>query len=125
MLDRMRPHPSAERATTAAAVSSQLVSRPRTRLSPPGLFSMSKRKDQVCVKGSAQALMARNSRQSLAPGGKRLQAAKIRMGTRGSPLALAQAREVRRRLAEAHGFGEDACELVIIKTTGDRITDRP
>jgi hydroxymethylbilane synthase len=32
---------------------------------------------------------------------------------------------VRRRLAEAHGFGEDACELVVIKTTGDRITDRP
>ena len=54
-----------------------------------------------------------------------MQAGKIRIGTRGSPLALAQAREVRRRLAEAHGFGEDACELVIIKTTGDRITDRP
>jgi hydroxymethylbilane synthase len=54
-----------------------------------------------------------------------LQAAKIRIGTRGSPLALAQAREVRRRLAEAHGLGDDSCELVIIKTTGDRITDRP
>jgi hydroxymethylbilane synthase len=54
-----------------------------------------------------------------------LQAAKIRIGTRGSPLALAQAREVCRRLAEAQGLGDDACELVIIKTTGDRITDRP
>ena len=54
-----------------------------------------------------------------------MQAAKIRIGTRGSPLALAQAHEVRRRLAEAHGLAEDACELVIIKTTGDRITDRP
>jgi hydroxymethylbilane synthase len=54
-----------------------------------------------------------------------LQAAKIRIGTRGSPLALAQARAVGRRLAGAHGLGEDACELVVIKTTGDRITDRP
>lgn len=54
-----------------------------------------------------------------------MQAAPIRIGTRGSPLALAQAREVARRLVEAHGLDEDATELVIIKTSGDRITDRP
>ena len=54
-----------------------------------------------------------------------MQAAPIRIGTRGSPLALAQAREVARRLREAHGLSEEACELVIIKTSGDRITDRP
>jgi len=54
-----------------------------------------------------------------------LQAAKIRIGTRGSPLALAQARQVQARLAAAHGPGEDAYELVVIKTTGDKITDRP
>lgn len=54
-----------------------------------------------------------------------MQAAKIRIGTRGSPLALAQAREVARRLADAHELADDACELIVIKTTGDRITDRP
>jgi len=54
-----------------------------------------------------------------------LQAAKIRIGTRGSPLALAQARQVAARLASAHALALEQCELVIIKTTGDRITDRP
>ncbi len=50
----------------------------------------------------------------------------IRIGTRGSPLALAQAREVRRRLAAAHGdLDSDAIELMVIRTTGDAITDRP
>jgi len=54
-----------------------------------------------------------------------LQASKIRIGTRGSPLALAQAREVSRCLAEAHGLGEDTCEVVVIRTSGDRIVDGP
>jgi hydroxymethylbilane synthase len=54
-----------------------------------------------------------------------LQAAKIRIGTRGSPLALAQAREVRARLEAAHGPGRLAFEVCVIKTTGDRIQDRP
>ena len=54
-----------------------------------------------------------------------MQAAKIRIGTRGSPLALAQARQVAARLAAAHGLAPEQCELVIIKTTGDKITDRP
>jgi hydroxymethylbilane synthase len=49
----------------------------------------------------------------------------IRIGTRGSPLALAQAHEVRHRLMAAHGLSEDAIELVIIKTTGDMLLDRP
>jgi hydroxymethylbilane synthase len=50
----------------------------------------------------------------------------LRLGTRGSPLALAQAHEVRRRLAEAHPdlAAEDAVEIVVIKTSGDRIQDR-
>jgi hydroxymethylbilane synthase len=43
----------------------------------------------------------------------------LKIGTRGSPLALAQAFETRRRLMEAHGLPEDAFEIVIIKTTGD------
>lgn len=48
----------------------------------------------------------------------------IKIGTRGSPLALAQAHETRRRLSQAHGIGEGAIEIVIIKTTGDMIQDR-
>lgn len=49
----------------------------------------------------------------------------LRLGTRGSPLARAQAHEVRERLCSAHGLAEEAVEIVIIKTTGDAITDRP
>jgi len=49
----------------------------------------------------------------------------LRIGTRGSPLALVQARAVRARLAAALGEGEEAIELVIIRTSGDRIQDRP
>src|SRR3546814_16063031 len=50
----------------------------------------------------------------------------LRLGTRGSPLALAQAEEVRRRLAAAHPelAAEQAVAIVVIKTTGDRIQDR-
>ncbi|MDJ0949886.1 MAG: hydroxymethylbilane synthase [Alphaproteobacteria bacterium] len=51
----------------------------------------------------------------------------IRIGTRGSPLALAQANEVRERLRDAHPrlAATDAVEIVPIKTTGDQVTDRP
>lgn len=49
----------------------------------------------------------------------------LKIGTRGSPLALAQAHETRRRLIEAHELPEAAFEIVVIKTTGDRVTDRP
>jgi hydroxymethylbilane synthase len=54
-----------------------------------------------------------------------LQAGTIRIATRGSPLALAQAGEVQRRLEVAHGHGRLAFEIRAIKTTGDRIQDRP
>jgi hydroxymethylbilane synthase len=54
-----------------------------------------------------------------------LQASTIRLGTRGSPLALAQANEVRQRLEAAHGPGRLAFEVRAIKTSGDRIQDRP
>ncbi len=54
-----------------------------------------------------------------------MQSAPLRIGTRGSPLALAQAKEVRTRLMAAHGLTESAIEIRIIKTTGDRIQDRP
>jgi hydroxymethylbilane synthase len=49
----------------------------------------------------------------------------IRIGTRGSPLALVQAEEVRRRLASAHAIDPGAIALQVIRTTGDRIQDRP
>jgi hydroxymethylbilane synthase len=51
----------------------------------------------------------------------------IKIGTRGSPLALAQAHEVRDRLAAAHDDlrAEGAVEIVVIKTTGDAVLDRP
>ena len=49
----------------------------------------------------------------------------LRIGTRGSPLALVQARTVRARLAAALGASEETLELVIIRTSGDKIQDRP
>ena len=49
----------------------------------------------------------------------------LKIGTRGSKLALAQAHETRDRLAAAHGLPADAFRIVVIKTTGDRILDRP
>jgi hydroxymethylbilane synthase len=49
----------------------------------------------------------------------------FRIGTRGSPLALAQTEAVRARLAEAHGMPIDAFEIVPVRTSGDRVRDRP
>ncbi len=54
-----------------------------------------------------------------------MQASTIRIGTRGSPLAMAQTREVRERLEAAHGPGRWVFEVRAIKTSGDRIQDRP
>ena len=48
----------------------------------------------------------------------------LRIGSRGSPLALAQSRETRRLLASAHGVPEDRIEIVVIRTSGDMIQDR-
>ncbi|MCB1450608.1 MAG: hydroxymethylbilane synthase [Nitratireductor sp.] len=50
----------------------------------------------------------------------------MRIGTRGSELALAQARELRSRISTANGdIGEDDIEIVVISTQGDRVLDRP
>lgn len=49
----------------------------------------------------------------------------LRIGTRGSPLALAQAYETRTRLMAAFDLSQDAFEVVVIKTTGDAVLDRP
>ena len=52
-------------------------------------------------------------------------ASPLRIGTRGSPLALAQAHETRARLMAAHDLPDAAFEIVVIKTTGDKVLDRP
>src|SRR5690606_20166927 len=49
----------------------------------------------------------------------------FRLGTRASPLAMAQTRLVADALRAAHGWGAGEIEIVAISTTGDRITDRP
>ena len=46
------------------------------------------------------------------------------IGTRGSPLALAQAHEVRDRLARAHHVDAERIAIRVIRTTGDAIQDR-
>lgn len=57
----------------------------------------------------------------------RTNVAVVRIGTRGSPLALAQAYETRDKLKSSHPeLGEEgAIEIVIIKTTGDKILNQP
>jgi len=54
-----------------------------------------------------------------------MQTTTLRIGTRGSPLALAQASETRARLMAAHNLPQDAFEIVVMSTAGDRILDRP
>ncbi|XP_027061577.1 porphobilinogen deaminase, chloroplastic [Coffea arabica] len=51
----------------------------------------------------------------------------IRIGTRGSPLALAQAHETRDKLIASHPelAEEGSIQIVIIKTTGDKILSQP
>ena len=49
----------------------------------------------------------------------------LRLGTRGSPLALAQARAGAEALCAANGWDEEAVEIVPMVTTGDRVKDRP
>jgi hydroxymethylbilane synthase len=48
----------------------------------------------------------------------------LRIGTRGSPLALWQAHAVRSALAAAHGVNDGEIEIVTIRTTGDQVKDR-
>ena len=49
----------------------------------------------------------------------------MRIGSRGSPLALTQARAVRDRLAAAHGLDPERMTIEAIRTSGDMIQDRP
>lgn len=61
----------------------------------------------------------------LASGRSALQSTPVRIGTRGSPLALVQAEETRRVLAEKLGRDLSDFTIVPLRTTGDRITDNP
>jgi hydroxymethylbilane synthase len=54
-----------------------------------------------------------------------LQSASIRIASRGSRLALAQAHMVRDQLAAAHGIDRQAIEIRVVRTSGDVIQDRP
>jgi len=47
------------------------------------------------------------------------------LGTRGSPLALAQARLTAEALEKAHGWSPGSVNIVSVRTSGDRIQDRP
>jgi hydroxymethylbilane synthase len=49
----------------------------------------------------------------------------VRIGTRGSPLALTQARMTATALRDTHGWGPERIEIVPITTTGDIVRDRP
>jgi hydroxymethylbilane synthase len=49
----------------------------------------------------------------------------LRIGSRGSPLALVQAREVQNRIAEVAGIDVARVEIKVIRTTGDVVLDRP
>jgi hydroxymethylbilane synthase len=48
----------------------------------------------------------------------------LRIGTRGSPLALAQAHALQQALSAAHGWDQAAVAITVIQTSGDRIVDR-
>jgi hydroxymethylbilane synthase len=49
----------------------------------------------------------------------------LRLGTRGSPLALAQARKVAAAIETAQRWPEGYVEVITLKTTGDKVQDRP
>src|SRR5690625_2498923 len=119
-LESTRPGLCPSPMTTAAAVSSQLDSRPRrvrvrSRNAPTDCTSLScgivRGLTETALQGKQQ--MRFNKDRPLG------------IGTRGSVLALAQAHETRDRLMQAHDLPEDAFRIEVIRTTGDAIQDRP
>jgi hydroxymethylbilane synthase len=68
-----------------------------------------------CGRLTLKGLMAQSSTQTSV----------LRIGSRGSPLALVQAREVQSRLAAACGLDPARIEIKVIRTTGDVVVDRP
>src|SRR3954471_8346640 len=115
MFDRISPSPSSVRRTTAAAVSSQVVSRPRTSMTVPVFLNRSQHPIVRRLRAARRFGFGK---------GVAMAAIALRIGTRGSPLALYQAHETQRRLSEHHGIPVEAIEIRVIKTSGDRIQDR-
>jgi hydroxymethylbilane synthase len=70
---------------------------------------------------ASEGLMAQSSKETPAS----TQTPVLRIGSRGSPLALVQAREVQSWLAAACGLDPGQIEIKVIRTTGDVIVDRP
>ena len=68
----------------------------------------------LCIAGNTRAMLTQYD--STSP---------LKIGTRGSPLALAQAVETRDRLMAAHDMPEAAFAIEVIQTTGDAVQDRP
>src|SRR5437764_1498527 len=88
--------------TSAAALSSHELSRPRiTLISCPALCLTALR----CTRGEPMQ--------------------GLRLGTRGSPLALAQARKVAAAIETSQRWPDGWVHIVEIKTTGDKVQDRP
>src|SRR5882672_5783251 len=119
-LERISPGPGGNPRTTAAAVSSQLVSIPKTVNGFPGAPMVS-----IYAKGHDHV----HCRIDSAADGDPMTAPFLRIASRGSPLALTQSRLVRSALASVHGWESSAldeiCPIIPIRTTGDRIQDRP
>src|SRR5688572_7803746 len=89
---------------------------------------MTQRGDSLVQKGQPKAgakLASKQNQRSPTEHVMQNTASKIRIGTRGSKLALAQAHELRARLSVAHELSEEDFEIVVIKTSGDLIQDRP
>src|SRR5688572_28354539 len=122
--DSTSARPSAWRRTTAAAVSSQLVSRPRT----VWVGAMLLARGCSC---SSLLPFAPAGRPPTVPTQPPAKMGPIRIGARGSKLSLAQAGLMQRRIAALLGADpenpaevERAAPLVVITTTGDRVQDR-
>jgi len=86
----------------------------------------------TCVSGAFVTspfggVQQQQQQQAAARAGACFMAEPVKLGTRGSPLALAQAYETKRRLAEAFPDelgADDAVEICVIKTTGDMVLDK-
>ncbi|BBN01485.1 hydroxymethylbilane synthase [Marchantia polymorpha subsp. ruderalis] len=86
--------------------------------------------DPICYRrrnGRSTSVFIRATAAVSSEAGTGVRTALVRIGTRGSPLALAQAYQTRDKLKEAHPelCEEGALEIVIIKTTGDKILNQP
>jgi hydroxymethylbilane synthase len=73
----------------------------------------------------AGLLYQKAGQKQMAPEPRQSSAQTVRLGTRGSELALAQAGELRERLIQARPDLSLAVEIVVIATTGDKVVDRP